>query len=115
MEAVALATPVDLETELKIAESQAQQMQDRADSIMLHFVASQKAMAEELERETSLHHSHLSERLKERREHRKKMRKSSSASHGHLDPKIQDLLTKLDTSVPLEQQIASLMSSLQNL
>ena len=43
---VALATPVDLETELRIAQVQAQQLQESADDIMLHFVASQKAMAE---------------------------------------------------------------------
>jgi hypothetical protein len=50
MEAVAIATPVDLAADLKYAEAQAQQLQESADSIMLHFVASQKAMAEELER-----------------------------------------------------------------
>jgi hypothetical protein len=62
MEQVAVATPVDLETDLKFAEVQLQECQNIADSIMLEYVASQKAMAEELERETELHHSHLSDR-----------------------------------------------------
>merc|ERR1711865_901142 len=73
MEQVAVATPVDLETDLKFAEVQLQECQNIADSIMLEYVASQKAMAEELERETELHHSHLSDRLKARRAHRKKV------------------------------------------
>jgi len=46
MDNVAVATPVDLALDLKYAEVQVNDAQDRADGIMLNFVASQKAMAE---------------------------------------------------------------------
>ena len=46
MDNVAVATPVDLALDLKYAEVQVNHAQDRADGIMLNFVASQKAMAE---------------------------------------------------------------------
>ena len=117
MEAVAIATPVDLAADLKYAEAQAQQLQESADSIMLHFVASQKAMAEELERETELHHSHLSARLKERRAHRAKMRQKSAhpgRPHG-MDQRIQDTIAMIDTSLSKDQQVAALIASLEAL
>ena len=46
LEQVQVATPVDLETDLQFAQQELEQAQNIADSIMLNFMASQKAMAE---------------------------------------------------------------------
>jgi len=66
-----------------------------------------------LERETELHHSHLSARLKERRKHRANAHKRNAPAH--VNPSIQAIITKLDTSMSLEEQAAALVSSLQAL
>lgn len=57
---------IDVESDLRFAQLELEQAQREADEQMLKFVASQKAFQEEMERETQLHHAHISERIKKR-------------------------------------------------
>jgi len=63
-------TAVDIETDLRFAQLELKAAEREADQQMQQFLASQQAFKEELERETALHHAHISERIKKRRQHR---------------------------------------------
>eukprot|EP00946_MAST-07B_sp_MAST-7B-sp1_P005000 g5000.t1 len=86
-QAAQAAVPVvDIETDLRFAQLELEQAEREADEQMLKFLASQKAFQEELERETELHHAHISERIKKRRKRRealeKKKKGEDAASNG---------------------------------
>ena len=78
-------TVVDIEADLRFAQMELEAAEREADQQMQQFLASQQAFKEELERETALHHAHISERIKKRRKHRAalaKKKKEEAAANG---------------------------------
>ena len=77
---------VDIETDLRFAQLELEAAQHEADEQMLKFLASQKAFKEELERETELHHAHISERIQKRRKHRADLEMKKKEQAAAKDP-----------------------------
>ena len=125
-QAAQVAVPVvDVETDLRFAQLELEQVEREADEQMLKFLASQKAFKEELERETELHHAHISERIKKRRKHRaaleKKKKEEAAASNGKsaavgspafLVSQMQSLITKASQAELTEEGVNALAAQL---